>query len=65
VQLLVWQSIINKNPSLVVMFSEAMLAEYYKKFTSPAEKKLQRHCCAVYPNTFAEEMCEAYSDRSL
>ena len=47
------------------MFSEAMLAEYYKKFTSPAEKKLQRHCCAVYPNTFAEEMCEAYSDRSL
>jgi len=31
VQFLVWQSIINKNPSLVVMFSEAMLAGYHKK----------------------------------
>jgi len=47
VQFLVWQSIINKNPSLVVMFSEAMLAEYHKKLsiTSGEEVAEALLCC--------------------
>jgi len=47
VQLLVWQSIINKNPSLVVMFSGAMLAEYHKKIyiTGGEEVAEALSCC--------------------
>ena len=54
---------------LLNTFAKAMCsdwsAEYHKKFTSLAEKYLQRHHPTGVLKYFCREIYEAYSDRSL